>query len=283
MFICFQLYIYTNQFCMKKILILAFCCTPIFFSACSKKDNGGGGVNLFSVQDDKDLGLQVKAEIASNPTEFPILDPSIHVAAYNYIYAIRDEILNSGSVTYKDEFSWEMYIVKNDEVQNAFCTPGGYIYIYTGLIKYLDTKSSLAGVIGHEMAHADKRHSTNQLTKVYGVQTLLEIALGENQGLISQVASQLITLSFSRSNEEEADEFSVRYLCPTPYLSDGAANFFQKIIESGAATPPEFLSTHPNPDNRVEDIRMHANELGCTPSISQEEDINGYMTFKSSL
>lgn len=269
---------------MKKLFLLAICSTTILFAGCSKSnDNSGGGINLFSVQDDKDLGLQVKAEIASNPGEFPILDPITYSGAYNYIYGIRDEILSSGVVTYKDDFPWELYIVKRDDVQNAFCTPGGYIYIYTGLIKYLDRKSSLAGVIGHEMAHADKRHSTNQLTKVYGVQTLLSIALGEDQGLISQVASQLVTLSFSRNNEKEADEFSVKYLCPTQYAADGAANFFQKILESGSATPPEFLSTHPNPDNRVEAIRLQASESSCTTSIGQEEDEIGYKTFKESI
>ena len=52
---------------------------------------------------------------------------------------------------------------------NAFCTPGGYIYVYTGLIKYLDNEAQLAGVLGHEIAHADLRHVTDQLTEQYGV------------------------------------------------------------------------------------------------------------------
>lgn len=268
---------------MKKLILLTICCTPLLFGGCSKKDNGGDGVNIFSIQDDKDLGAQVKAEIAADPAEFPILDPAAYPDAYNYIYAIRDEILNSGNVTYKDEFAWELYIVKRDDIQNAFCTPGGYIYIYTGLIKYLDSKSALAGVMGHEMAHADKRHSTEQLTKVYGLQTLLDITLGNNQGLVSQIASQLLTLEFSRENETEADKFSVNYLCPTRYKADGAAYFFQKIIDSGAETPPQFLSTHPNPDNRVRNIQEQAQQNGCASSISEQEEVDGYFNFKSGV
>ncbi len=267
---------------MKKYIILALCCTPFFFAGCSKK-GGGGGINIFSIEDDKTLGAQVKAEIMADPAEFPILDPATHAAAYNYINEIRNDILASGVVTYKNEFPWEIYIVKRDDVQNAFCTPGGYIYVYTGLIKYLDSKSALAGVIGHEMAHADKRHSTDQLTKVYGLQTLLDIVLGNNQGVVSDVASQLVTLQFSRDNEKEADESSVNYLCPTEYKADGASYFFQKIIDEGQSNPPEFLSTHPNPDNRVQSIQKHAQEKGCTPSITQEEDVNGYVAFKTSL
>lgn len=269
---------------MKKLFVLLFSCSTVLYSGCSKKDGGGGGgINLFTIDDDKQLGLQVKAEISANPGEFPILDPAAHAGAYNYIYAIRDEILATGRVTYKNEFPWELYIVKRDDIQNAFCTPGGYIYIYTGLIKYLDNKSALAGVMGHEMAHADKRHSTEQLTKIYGIQTLLDIALGKDQGLLSQVATQLVALKFSRNDETEADEASVTYLCPTKYEADGAADFFQKIIAEGAATPPEFLSTHPDPGNRVENIRAEATEQGCSSTISEQEEITSYQSFKASL
>lgn len=266
---------------MKRLIIIALCCAPFLFNGCSKK--GGGGINIFSIEDDKTLGAQVKAEILANPSEYPILDPATNAAAYSYINGIKNDILNSGTVDYKDEFLWEVYIVKRDDIQNAFCTPGGYIYIYTGLIKYLDSKSALAGVMGHEMAHADKRHSTDQLTKIYGIQTLLDIVLGNNQGTISQVASQLVTLEFSRDNETEADKFSVAYLCPTKYEADGAAFFFEKIIQEGGSNPPEFLSTHPNPDNRVQNIRKEADEKGCTTTISQDEEISSYQAFKAGL
>lgn len=268
---------------MKKLFVFLFCCSTVMYAGCSKKNGGGGGINIFTVDDDRQLGLQVKGEIAANPAEFPILDPSTNAAAYNYINSIRDEILNSGRVTYKNEFAWEVYIIKQDEVQNAFCTPGGYIYVYTGLIKYLDSKSALAGVMGHEMAHADKRHSTEQLTKIYGIQTLLDIVLGKDQGLLTQVASQLVALKFSRDDETEADMSSVSYLCPTKYEADGAAEFFQKIITEGGSTPPEFLSTHPNPDNRVENIQAEAEKQGCDATITETEELSGYQQFKASL
>ncbi len=264
---------------MSKQYFLALCCASLLWAGCKK----GEGVNIFSLQDDVNLGMQTKEQIEANPAEFPILDPAAHPAAYQYILAIKDEILASGKVTHKGDFPWEVYIIKRDDVQNAFCTPGGYIYVYTGLIKYLENKSSLAGVMGHEMAHADKRHSTEQLTKKYGVQTLLDILLGENQNLLTQIASELISLRFSRTDETEADTYSVHYLCPTKYHADGAANFFQKIIDQGSSNPPEFLSTHPNPDNRVENIRKHAQDLSCTSTISENEEIVGYNQFKAGL
>lgn len=264
----------------KTVFIASLLSCSAIFSGCNKD---GVGLNIFSIEDDKQLGLQTKGQIEADPAQFPILNPATHPAAYAYINALRDDILAGGQVTHKDDFVWEVKIIKNDDVQNAFCTPGGYIYVYTGLIKYLDNKSSLAGVMGHEMAHADKRHSTTQLTKQYGVQTMLDVVLGKDQGLLTQIGSQLVNLTFSRSDENQADEYSVKYLCPTKYQADGAANFFQKIIEQGGTNPPEFLSTHPNPDNRVENIRKHAQEGACKSFIASSENDTEYANFKASL
>lgn len=264
----------------KTVFLASLLTCSAIFAGC-KKD--GVGLNIFSIEDDKQLGLQTKGQIEADPAQFPILNPATNAAAYAYINALRDDILAGGQVTHKDDFVWEVKIIKNDNVQNAFCTPGGYIYVYTGLIKYLDNKSSLAGVMGHEMAHADKRHSTTQLTKQYGVQTMLDVVLGKDQGLLTQIGSQLVNLTFSRSDENQADEYSVKYLCPTKYQADGAANFFQKIIEQGGSNPPEFLSTHPNPDNRVENIRRHAQEGACKSFIASSENDTEYTNFKNSL
>jgi predicted Zn-dependent protease len=264
---------------IKQLFFSILLTTPLIFGGCGKDK----GVNIFSIADEKALGLQTKEQIAADPAQFPILDPVQYASAYAYLNAMRDDILNSGKVTHKGDFEWELHIIRNDEVLNAFCTPGGYIYVYTGLIKYLDDKSSLAGVMGHEIAHADKRHSTKQMTKSYGIQTLLDVVLGKNQGLVTQITAELINLKFSRTDETEADKYSVVYLCPTKYHADGAANFFQKINSEGGSGTPAFLSTHPNPDNRVSNIHKEATEEGCTSSIATSEDIDGYAAFKAML
>lgn len=220
---------------------------------------------MFTIEDDKQLGLQVKEEIASRPAEFPVLDESQYSAAYSHLNRMKDSIMNSGNVTYRDEFLWELKIIHDDSVLNAFCAPGGYIYVYTGLIKFLDSEDQLAGVLGHEIAHADKRHTTKQLTKSYGIGLLLQVVLGENAALLQQIAQGLISLKFSRNHEAEADEYSVKYLCPTAYNAAGAAGFFQKLIDlQQAGSTPEFLSTHPSSENRVQDISAHKTAFGCS-------------------
>lgn len=250
---------------MRKFILL--CLLAIAFTTgCKKDDNGNNDntINIFTIEDDKALGEQLKQEIASDPATYPILDSASHVAAYAYLHQVVQKIFTSGKFLHKDDFKWEFFIIKNDSVLNAFAGPGGKVYIYTGIIQYLDSGHHFAGVLGHEMAHADRRHVTDQLTKQYGISLLLDVVLGENQGALSQIAAGLASLKFSRGAETEADEFSVRYLCPTPYKADGAAGFFEKLIAlQQQGNTPEFLSTHPSPENRVQDIRTLAVTLAC--------------------
>jgi len=237
----------------------------IVISACGlvNDKNKGKGVNLFTIEQDKELGAQVAAEIDGNRAEYPILDPVKYKAAYDYVYKVRDKILNSGKVDYKDEFDWQVKIIHNDSVLNAFCTPGGYIYVYTGILKYLDSEDQFAGVMGHEIGHADMRHSTRQMTSMFGVEALLSILAGD-KAMLTQVTGALIGLKFSRKHETEADERSVLYLCPTDYNADGGAGFFEKIQAAGGSRQPEFLSTHPDPGNRIEHFHNSKVTMGCT-------------------
>jgi beta-barrel assembly-enhancing protease len=266
----------------------------LVISSCSKSDGvtedkcagkfAPSGVTnlLISLDQDKQMGLATVAEIekAENATEYPILDSAKNVTAYGHIYRITKNILDSGGVYYKNEFAWRVRII-NKDVLNAFCTPGGYIYVYTGLIKYLDNETQLAGVMGHEIAHADKRHSANQMVKQYGVSSLIGILTGGNAGQLSTLAANLLLLKYGRDDETEADKFSVKYLNSTSYDGRGAKYFFEKLIAGGqSGGTPAFLSTHPNPENRVADITKVWECYGS--KVGQTFDAQ-YMAFKASL
>lgn len=260
-----------------KINILFFAVILLSFTSLSCKftkkvyDTSSKAVNnldVFTYQDDIKLGQQVKDEIAKEPTKYPILDENQNKEIYAYIRSLRDIVLNTNQLTYKDKFSWEVKIIKDDKTLNAFATPGGFIYVYTGLIKYLDSEDQLLGVLGHEIAHADRRHSTKQLTKNLGVTILLNAALGDKQS-VQQIVGAVVGLQFSRTNEAEADEFSVKYLCGTPYNAGGAAGFFKKMQD--APSMPEFLSTHPSPKNRVKDIESLKTTMACGGTRTNQE------------
>src|SRR5262245_42593810 len=110
---------------MRSKYIISLLLLTVGF-ACNKNPTDNS-INIFSIEDDKQLGLQVSQQIASDPATYPLLDPAQFADAYAYVNNIRDKILNGGNVFYKDEFPWEMHIIQDDNTVNAFCTPGGYI------------------------------------------------------------------------------------------------------------------------------------------------------------
>ncbi len=247
---------------IKHLVFILFSCSLLVISACEATKNAVNNLNVFPVSDDIKLGLQVSKEINANSKEFPILPEASNRELYQYTRKIRDKILNSGQIRYKTQFKWDLKIIDDSKTLNAFVTPGGHIYLYTGLIKFLDSEDQLAGVLGHEIAHADRRHSTRQMTKS-GAMTLLSDAVLGKGSAVDQVVDALVGLKFSRSHEAEADEYSVKYLCATNYNAAGCAGFFEKIQKQGG-TPPQFLSTHPNPDNRVVNIKGKAKVMNCS-------------------
>ncbi len=249
---------------MKKIIFASLLLAVLPFLSCNTIQKTWSNMNAFDVSEDIKLGKQVSDEIAANPSKYPLLAESGNEEVYGYIRNITKNILSTGRVAHRNDFAWQVKIINDDKTLNAFCTPGGYIYVYTGIIKYLDSEDQLAGVMGHEIAHAANRHSTQQMTKIYGMDILLQAALGKKNQM-GQIAESLVGLSFSRDHERDADDNSVLYLCGTTYNSAGAAGFFKKIQSKGG-TPPQFLSTHPNPANRVQAIEAKAKQMNCKGS-----------------
>lgn len=252
--------------------------TMAYLSSCKKDE----GINLFTLEQDVEFGMAMNNEIMAKPEEFPILSEVEYPEAYRHIRRIRDSILKSPDLKYKEEFAWEVKIIQNDTVLNAFAVPGGYMYFYTGIIRFLDSEDQFTGVMAHEMAHVDKRHSTRMLTKQYGLAFMIDVLLGKEQNGYVQIASSLAQglagLSFSREHEYQADEFSVKYMYPTAYDARGVKGFFDKMEDS--PQPPAFLSTHPSPEDRAEKILQVWQGLGGKEGQSFD---NSYQQFKNSL
>ena len=273
---------------MKKLRFSLFAGSVLalaLFVSCNG-DNGSivDQITGLTPANDVELGRSVVAQIEADPAQFPILSAADYPEAYSYIRAMTRNILQSDDVEFKDIFQYEeVKIIHQDDVLNAFATPGGFIYVYTGLIKFLDRADDLAGVMGHEIAHASLRHSKEQLQQQLGLQFLISIALGDGTAAdAATLASNLLTLQFSRSDETEADEYSVIYLSDTDYACNGAATFFEKIEDAGSGGLPQFLSTHPDPGNRVADINTKASDLACGTDAIVETSMT-YQDFIASL
>jgi beta-barrel assembly-enhancing protease len=272
-----------KKFLLFTLLLISICLTLSVLYSC--------GANIFSVNDDVKLGRDLDAEIKSKPNEYPMLQG--HEEVKNYVTEIGRYILNNSSlIEYRNVFPYTFQVI-NDSIVNAFCTPGGFVYVYTGLMKYIDNEATLAGVVGHEIAHAERRHMTQRLTNYYGVSFVLSLVLGSNPNGAAEIAANLFVglgfLANSRSDEQEADNYSIKYLSTTQYYPGSIKFFFDKIVADQTKkgnTPgalDRLLSTHPLPQDRIDNVATQLNELKVNKDPTRGLNTVKYNDIKSKL
>ena len=246
------------------------------------------GANIFSDDQDIKLGQQLDEEIRKNSKEYRIMQG--HPEIKEYVMAVGNKVLASPAITKRGIYAYKYEIIHNDTVINAFCTPGGYIYVYTGLLKFIDDEATLAGVMGHEIAHAEQRHASKRMTKAYGAQIVLSLGLGDNPSQTAEIGANLFAglglLANSRSDENEADEFSMRYLSSTPYYPGGITNFFEKMKDKkggGGGAFERLLSTHPLDQDRIDHVNLLLKRMGGPKATETNLLKQKYQAFKKKL
>lgn len=163
-------------------------------------------------------------------------------------------------------YKWEFRLVESDEV-NAWCMPGGKVVFYTGILPVTKTEAGVAVVMGHEVAHAIAEHGNERMSQALlaqlGGMALSQALDKEPQktrdlwltvyGLGAQVG---VLLPFSRTQESEADHLGLIFMAMAGYDPNEAVSFWQRMSQlKGGQAPPEFLSTHPSDDTRIQNIQ----------------------------
>lgn len=163
------------------------------------------------------------------------------------------------------EFQWEFNLIESEQV-NAFCLPGGKIAVYTGILPIMQNEAGMAAVLGHEVAHAIARHGGERMSQqmAAGVaQELAEKGLGnateQNRkvalGVLGLGAQYGVLLPYSRTHELEADELGLTYMARAGYDPQEAIRLWERMREASSGAPPEFLSTHPREEHRIERLQ----------------------------
>ena len=163
-------------------------------------------------------------------------------------------------------YAFEVTVVKSDVV-NAFALPGGYIVVFTGLMKKADNGEEVAGVMGHELNHVLQRHGLERIVKQLGLVAVVSIVIGDHQGLagmMKQLGVELLTLKFGREQETEADLTGLQLLHQAKIDPSGMIRFFKELSEKDEGRT-EWLSTHPMSSARAERLKA---ELAAMPKMS---------------
>lgn len=234
---------------------------------CGVHTSEGLAKALVSDEQEAQLGAQVKQELDKQGTKY-IQDPEV----VNYVRGVAQKIFVSAD---KDRpgVKWQVYVIDDPKQVNAFATPGGYLYVYTGLLMAADNEAQLAGVWGHESGHVVARHSARQMVDTMGLETVIGIALGQNPNELAQLAATLAAkgalLSYSRQDETEADEYGARYSAQAGYDPHGIIQFFEKLQKMEGAQPAfaKYLSDHPATADRITHLQQYIKDKNLSGTV----------------
>jgi predicted Zn-dependent protease len=212
---------------------------------------------LVSEAEEMQLGMEGYAEI---------LETSELSSDEEAVERLRTIGWRIADVTGEDDYEWEFNLIENDSIVNAFCLPGGKVAFYTGILKLAETDDEVATVMAHEIAHATARHGGERMTQLLMYQLggiALSEALKNNrdetialaQAAYGVGATLAYVLPYSRTHESEADHIGLIYMAGAGYDPRAAVDFWKKMQEYHAGQePPEWLSTHPSSQTRIDDL-----------------------------
>lgn len=240
---------------MNKLLLCL--CVGALLGGCKTSPTGRNQVTFYSSSQMAELGSASFEELKkTTPIEQDKkINSYVQCVAKNVIAQLPAEQAN---------MPWEVVVFKDDSA-NAFALPGGKIGVHTGLLSVAEDQHQLAAVLGHEVAHVIAEHANERMSQGALVQTGLQLGsaalqMGDVQyrGEIMQalgLGAQLgIVLPFGRSHESEADVVGLEYMAKAGFEPKGAVSLWQNMTKNSGARQPEFLSTHPSPENRIKKL-----------------------------
>ena len=251
---------------MMKYFPILFIAMSLLFSCCGCVPvTGRKQLNLVSNQEVLSLSLQQYQQfIKSAPISTDKKNTAlVQKVGRNIANAVETYLKNNGYADELASYAWEFNLVKSADV-NAFCMPGGKIVVYEGILPYTQDETGLAVVLGHEVAHAVAKHAnermSQQMMTEYGTAAIGTALGGTSTGVQQAAAAAIglgsqygILLPYSRKQELEADKLGLIFMAMAGYNPSQAAAFWTRMSQQGSSTP-EFMSTHPSDNTRIQQI-----------------------------
>jgi len=241
---------------MRKLFI------GFLFLVLSCATTGPGGKKsliLIPTSTEIEIGREVSSEVESSE--------KLHTdqRVQNYVNNVGQKI---AEVCDRKDIKYTFKVIDSEQV-NAFACPGGFIYIYAGLIKIMDNEAQLAAVLAHEVGHVVARHSVKRLQTVYGYSILMDVLLGDKMSEVAlqmiNAATFLILQGYGRDNEFEADNYGILYAYRASHNPKAMVQIFNKFIEVEGSPPSVFeqlLLSHPPTQDRIDKANKQIEEIG---------------------
>lgn len=242
---------------LKQILVATLAVTAITATACVKTPiTGRKAFVLLPLETEMALGEDAYKETLK--TEKVTNHPATN-------HSVKTVGLRVAEVAKRRDWKWEFKVIDSPDVPNAFALPGGKVAVYSGILPLCKNEAGLAAVMGHEVAHATARHGGQRVSQSILVEmglAVAEVSLEDNKqkdAIMAGLGAGAVVgvvLPFSRKMEAEADQIGLVYMARAGYDPREALRFWERFRdETKGQEPPEFLSTHPATESRIEAIR----------------------------
>lgn len=250
-----------NQWRTINISCLLFLLSSFLLCSCKKSDQIiQTEIEEFTVKHHLLIGEKMAAQIEKMPNQFNVLDSATYHDAYIYLDKLMRTLKLTAVVKHRDDFNWKVTILHDDDIQSAFTLPGGRIYIYTGLLRFLVAEHELMAILGNEIAYADEELSALALRDEYGGLFLGDITLGKEVEKLPEVVAEFPHIEFSEKTVLAADEYAIKLLCPFQYDITGLSDFLRRAnlrkIEWVASKRGEDM------EERLTNIQEYASDCG---------------------
>jgi len=256
-----------NYLLKINLLLLGSVCSFIF-SACSTEPTVPQATEL-TVEDKQNIADRIFDFIMADDN-YEILDRGEYAEAYEYLDNYINFITDSELLTHRTDYNWKVHIINDDEGTNAFTTPGGYIYFDKKLLQTINSEAAFMHLLANEIAYADKGFATQKLQDNYGLQILIDLALGSTVDS-EQLLNILYNQPFDQSSVGQADDFMLELACEKGYDA-GLLHWFL-INNSNNLT---WINIHPNGDLDARLASFNAYECMTPPdSTNISQDIYG--------
>jgi len=246
---------------------------PLFVTSCTNQVAQRPSLVLISHSQEIALGDQAAAEILK---QVEVVKEGPQVELVNSIF---DRLKAALPQNYRSAYKWKVYVVKSDEV-NAFALPNGNVFVYTGIIDFVEgDPDALAAILGHEMAHVVLRHGAEKVSQAMLYELGGALLLSQVSPAYRSLAAQLydlgvglaILLPYSRRQEREADILGLIIAMRAGFDPYGAVKVWEKMLATyGDREPPEWLSTHPASKTRLEYVKRAIEYLKTHPEYVEK-------------
>ncbi len=241
------------------------CCAPLFLHSCTEVAITNR--KQLSIISDESINKQALKAYEQVKKQENLIESgqnfkSVKEVGLRVTESVEEYFLKMGQSDSIKNYNWEFILIDDMDTLNAWCMPGGKIAFYTGILDVAANNDGLASIMGHEIAHAVARHSVERASQALAINvgsTILDIAL---EGALSSTSaddylvSLGLTLPFNRLQESEADYLGLAFMTMAKYDNHESYKVWQRMAEAQKGNaPPEFLSTHPSPKNRIEKLK----------------------------